>query len=311
MSAPAVTVMIPTRRRPASLERAVRSVFGQTGVAGLQLVVVDNDPAGSAAWTAEALRAEAPWPLIYVHEPTPGVANARNAGMAAAEAPLIAFLDDDEEAEPDWLQRLLAARERWHADAVFGPVRTRLPNSVVENRAYFERFFAREGPAESGVLDRHYGCGNSLVRRAAMPDPQRPFSAERNEIGGEDDLLFGQMGAAGATFVWAADAVVWEHPEPSRITLEYTLKRAFAYGQGPCAAAAAAEPPRPLGVVGWMTVGVGQTALYGLEAAFKTLTRRSDRVFALHRLAGSLGKIFWWGPFKIGFYGQPATGAAA
>ena len=302
----AVTLMTPTRGRPVSLERALRSVFAQEGAPELELIVVDNDPAGSARETVRRLQPLSPWPLLYVHEPRPGVANARNAGMAAASAPLIAFIDDDEEAEPDWLARLLSARERYDADAVFGPVKTRLPEEVTENRGYFERFFAREGPAESGVVERHWGCGNSLVRRAAMPNPEQPFAEFRNEIGGEDDLLFGQMQAAGARFAWAADALLWEHPDPSRITLDYTLRRAFSYGQGPCSASAAASPPDRLGVARWMAIGVGQTAVYGAEAALKSLGRRSDRVFALHRLAGSLGKIFWWGPFKIGFYGAPA-----
>ncbi len=299
----AATVMIPTRGRPASLARAVRSVFAQTVLGSAELVVVDNDPSGSAAETVRGLSQGAPLPVIYVHETEPGVANARNAGMARASGSLIAFLDDDEEAAADWLERLLDAQARFDADAVFGPVRTRLPDDVTRHRASFERFFAREGPAETGVVDRHWGCGNSLVRRAAMPDPHRPFSPERNRIGGEDDLLFGRMGDAGARFVWAADAVVWEHPEPGRITLGYTLKRAFAYGQGPCAASAAARPARWHGVAFWMAVGAAQSALYGAEALIKLLTRRADRVFAFHRLAGSLGKIFWWGPFKVGFYG--------
>ncbi len=71
------------------------------------------------------------------------------------------------------------------------------------------------------------------MRRAALPSAE-PFSAERNEIGGEDDLLFQAMEARGARFAWAPGAFVWETPEPSRVTLAYTLKRAFAYGAGPC-----------------------------------------------------------------------------
>lgn len=298
--------MIPTRARPESLERAVRSVLAQTRLDAAELVIVDNDPAGSARHVAARLAEGAPLPLIYVHEPEPGVANARNAGMARARGGLIAFLDDDEEAAGDWLERLRAAQALYDADAVFGPVQTRLPGGVTRHRAYFERFFARLGPTESGPVDRHWGCGNSLVRRVAMPDPERPFAAERNRIGGEDDLLFGRMGDAGARFAWAADAVVWEHPEPARITLGYTLKRAFAYGQGPSAASAAASPPRWHGVLWWMGVGAAQSAVFALEAAWKLLLWRADRVFALHRLAGALGKIFWWGPFKVSFYGGPA-----
>src|SRR5690606_26113921 len=121
-----------------------------------------------------------------------GVANARNAAVSAAKGELIAFLDDDEEAPPDWLAALLAAQARHDADVVFGPVRGRTPRELRRHRAYFERFFSREGPAEEGVIDHYYGCGDSLLRRAALPDRDRPFSAIRNHIGGEDDLLFGQ-----------------------------------------------------------------------------------------------------------------------
>src|SRR5690606_1378491 len=112
------------------------------------------------------------------------------------------------------------------ADVVFGPVRGRTPRELRRHRAYFERFFSREGPAEEGVIDHYYGCGDSLLRRAALPDRDRPFSAIRNHIGGEDDLLFGQMRAAGARFAWAPDAWVWEDPAPGRLSLRYAVARA-------------------------------------------------------------------------------------
>ncbi len=62
-----VAVIVPTLRRPDSLTRALESLFAQTGVADrlAEIVVVDNDPAGSAAATVEAVRARSPWPLVY------------------------------------------------------------------------------------------------------------------------------------------------------------------------------------------------------------------------------------------------------
>src|SRR3954470_5536666 len=95
-----VTIMIPTQRRPDGLAVAARSVFGQTGVdlAELELVIIDNDQVPSARAVAEDLAKAAPFPVLYVHEKRPGVAFARNAGMARASGELIAFLDDDEEA---------------------------------------------------------------------------------------------------------------------------------------------------------------------------------------------------------------------
>ena len=66
-----VSFVIPTVRRPEGLAVAARSLFGQTGVgrAGLELVVVDNDPAASSREVVEQLAAAAPYPVRYVHEP--------------------------------------------------------------------------------------------------------------------------------------------------------------------------------------------------------------------------------------------------
>jgi len=308
-----ISLIVPTQRRPLGLATAVRSLFAQQGVdlKALELVIVDNDQVPSAQGLVTLLADKAPFPVIYVHEPEPGVANARNAALAHACGDLIAFLDDDEEAPQGWLAALLDAQARFDADVVFGPVRARAPDDVVEHRPYLERFFSREGPAEAGLIEHCYGCGDSLVRRSAMPDPVSPFPVERNQTGGEDDALFGQMKAAGARFAWAPDAWVWEDPVPERLTLSYAIPRAFAYGQGPTSACAMASPPDRVGIARWMAIGVVQAAVFGMVAVFKWLIGADDRAAALDRAARGLGKTLWWGPFKIHFYGRPAAGGAA
>jgi glycosyltransferase involved in cell wall biosynthesis len=305
-----ISIIIPTQRRLEGLARAARSVFVQAGVdaATLELVVVDNDQTPSAAGVAKTLADEAPFPVRYVHEPAAGVANARNAGMTESQGELIAFLDDDEEAPGDWLAALVSAQRRYEADVVFGPVHARADWDKVGNRLYLERFFSRLGPDESGPIDHYYGCGDSLVRRGALPDPDRPFSAIRNHIGGEDDLLFGAMQRAGARFAWAADAWVWEDPAPERLKLRYTALRAFAYGQGASAHCAAAGDR--LGVARWMVLGVAQALAFGAYAAVKWLLRSPSFAFSLDRAARGLGKTLWWKPFKIRFYGLAAPTVA-
>jgi len=301
-----ISIIIPTQRRPAPLATAARSAFAQRGVdqGEVELVVVDNDAAGSAAASVEALRAEAPFPLRYIHEPRAGVANARNAGVAAATGGLIAFLDDDEEAPSGWLAALLDAQRRFDADVVFGPVRGRAPPGPLRHRAYLEDFFSRKGPAEPAVIDDFHGCGCSLVRRTALADPLAPFSVARNQTGGEDDLLFSAMRAAGARFAWAPDAWVWEDPSPARLTLGYAIARAFVYGQGPTYHCATARPPNVPGVARWMAIGLAQASAYGLAAGLKWLADAPDRAFSLDRAARGLGKLLWWGPFKLRLYGQ-------
>ena len=196
-----VSVVIPTRGRPASLERAMRSVFVQTGAPmdAVELVIVDNDATEGARATVERLAAEAPFPVVYACEPSPGVASARNRALVSSKAPLIAFLDDDEQASPGWLAALLEVRERFDADVVFGPVRGYAPEPIRHHRPYLERFFSREGPSEATLIEHQYGCGDSLIRRAALPPREAPFSLAQNLIGGEAGMadLLERLGVAG------------------------------------------------------------------------------------------------------------------
>ena len=298
-----VAVIIPTLRRPQSLERAVRSIFAQERVADrlAAIVVVDNDPTGSAAPTVSRLRDDSPWPLVYRHAPIPGVATARNAGLAATDAPLIAFLDDDEVASPRWLAALLHARESTGADVVFGPIAGRAPEAAPWLRPYLERFFGRAGPAATGLIAQPFGCGNSLMLRQTALPGEAPFSAASDHVGGEDDVLFAALMGRGGRFGWAADAWVEEYAPAHRATLRYTLTRAFAYGQGPSQAAAAARDWP--GVLRWMLIGAGQAVVWGILAAGLTLAASPRRADLYDRTARGVGKLFWMKGLEPRFYG--------
>jgi succinoglycan biosynthesis protein ExoM len=304
-----ISLAIPTQRRPKGLARAARSLFRQSGVGQfrLELVIVDNDAIPSAAACTRALAAEAPFEVRYVHEPRPGVAHARNAALAAAKGELIGFLDDDQEAAPGWLAALLETQTRYDADAVFGPVRAHAQTETLHHRRYLETFFSREGPPEAGLIAHAYGCGNSLLRRSALPHPTHPFSPERNEIGGEDDHLFGRLSRAGARFAWSPGAVAIETPAPERLTLRYALARAFAFGQGPTFSCATADPPDWLGVAKWIAVGLAQSAVFFPLAALAFAVRAHSRAFILDRAVRGAGKVFFGGPFAIRFYGRSSA----
>jgi len=296
---PAVSIIIPTFRRPARAVEAARSALAQADAAAFEVVLVDNDPDGSALVPLRALDDPR---VVILHEPRAGVANARNAGLRVAKGELIAFLDDDEIAPPRWLAELMRVQAAEKADVVFGPVLTRLAEPPRDHRAYFEEFFARDPGHAEGRIEQFYGCGCSLIRRAALPRAE-PFSVERNETGGEDDLLFQAMDAAGGRFAWAPGAHVWEMPESSRVTLAYTLKRAFAYGQGP-ATQAWSGPKRDIPVIGfWMAVGLAQTVVFGAVAAGSYLGKTQNRAFAYRRFVEGVGKVLWFPAIKPRFYG--------
>ena len=298
-----VAVIVPTLRRPEELTRALRSVFAQTDVETRlrEIVVVDNDPKGTARDAVDALRADSPCPLIYVHEPRPGVATARNAALAATDAPLIAFLDDDEAAATHWLSALLAAQVETGADVVFGPILGRVPEETGWTTPYLERFFGRQGPAETGLIEHAYGCGNSLmVRATALPGPA-PFDTTSDQSGGEDDALFSAVSARGGRFGWAADAWVDEFAPSHRATLKYALARAFAYGQSPPQIAHRAG--KPASVVFWMGVGAVQVAAWGVASLALLLVASPKRAETFDKAARGLGKVLWMEGLEPHFYG--------
>ena len=298
-----VAVIIPTMRRPEFLERALKSVFAQKGVAHrlASIVVVDNDPQGSAATVCGRLTAASPVPLVYRHEPKPGVSTARNAGLAATLSPLIAFLDDDEKATPHWLDRLIRAREALNCDVVFGPIHGRVPASTGWTRRYLETFFGRQGPEQTQLLDHAYGCGNSLMLRATALPGDAPFDPKTDASGGEDDALFSALSMRGGTFGWACDAWVDEYAPAHRATLKYALTRAFAYGQSP--PQIAWKQGKPIRMLLWMAIGAGQAGVWGLVALALTLINNDRRAGALDKAARGLGKVFWTKGFEPHFYG--------
>lgn len=106
---PEVSVILPTYNRAAQLERAVRSVLAQT-FRDLELIVVDD---GSDDDTATRMRAISDPRLVYLQEAHSGsAAVARNAGVRAARAGLLAFQDSDDEWLVDKLRRQVAALQQ-------------------------------------------------------------------------------------------------------------------------------------------------------------------------------------------------------
>lgn len=294
-----ISVLIPTFRRPESFLRAARSVLAQQGVGPFELVAIDNDPDCSAGDAFAQIAREARIPFRYAHCPRPGVSHARNAALALAQGDLIAWLDDDEEASPHWLAALAGVRHETGAQSVFGPVTARAPADT-RNAAHFERLYSRTGPAQSGLTQLYFGMGNSLQPRAMFEDA--PFDIAANETGGEDDRLFSSWADAGATFAWAADAQVTEHLSADRVRVRHGLKRAFAYGQGPCETAWSQHKYATL--ARHMSVGAVQAPAFALASAIVVAGSTPRALAYADRAARGAGKVLWFCTQR--FYGKAA-----
>lgn len=106
MTAPTVTVVVPTRNRAGLLRRTLGSIAAQRDVE-VEVVVVDD---GSDTTCAESVADLAGGPVrVLRNERAGGVGAARNQGAGVAVAPWVAFCDDDDLWAPDKLARQLDA----------------------------------------------------------------------------------------------------------------------------------------------------------------------------------------------------------
>lgn len=193
----------------------------------LRVLVVDNDDTPSARQRAEA--AELPFPLVYIHAPARNISIARNAGLAAADAEYLAFLDDDERVTPEWLLQLYATARDSGADLVFGPAVSIYPTDT-EAWMVDGDYHSTKPPPRHGALTT--GCSaNVLIRRHADCVTGLRFDPNLGRCGGEDTVFFRQVFARGGVLRFATEARVYEEVAPQRLSLAWLLQRKLRAGQ--------------------------------------------------------------------------------
>lgn len=225
-----VDIAICTFRRPA-LEETLTSLARMERPQGarLRVIVADNDVEPSARERVEAARALLPMDVAYVHCPAGNISIARNACLDHADADFLAFVDDDETVESQWLDRLVAKAAETGADAVLGPVRALYGP---EAPAWMRRgdFHSTHPVWVDGEIRTGYTC-NALLRLAAPPVSGRRFDLALGRSGGEDTAFFDEVHAAGGRIVFAEDAWVHEPVPPSRARFSWLARRRLRMGQ--------------------------------------------------------------------------------
>ena len=227
-----VAVCALTCQRPAGLSRLIRGLAELTfdgEPPEVTIVVVDNDPQGSARQACTQLGGETPWPIRYVIEPQRGIPFARNTALdSAGDAEWICFIDDDEVPQARWLDELLRVQREHDADVVAGPVLSQFSAPVPE---WIERghFFDPPRRPTGQRIDQAF-TGNVLFRAAVPRELGLRFDIGRALAGGTDALFFRRIDQAGRKMVWADEAVAVEYVPATRATARWILQRAFRYG---------------------------------------------------------------------------------
>jgi succinoglycan biosynthesis protein ExoM len=229
---PDVSICIATFRRPYGLVRLLDSLGRLKLPDGLavEVVVVDNDAAGDAQPQALAAACEGARSARWFVEPRQNIALARNRAVSEARGQWIAFIDDDEVADENWLAGFWKWVERDVGDGFFGPVLPRL-DAASSPWLDVETFFSRpRHPSGTPIASSEVSTSNALVRCSLFAD--RRFDPAWGRTGGSDFELFDRMLGAGAHFLWCDEAIVCETIPACRHRLSWLTQRAFRGGVG-------------------------------------------------------------------------------
>jgi succinoglycan biosynthesis protein ExoM len=221
---PSASIILPTIGRPEYLDVALESVAGQANALRAEVVVVSDGPDHRTA--ALAARHGARVVSLPVRH---GVNGARNAGINAAAADLVIFLDDDVRVSPGWLDAMLSGVRSAPAYEVFtGPIRGRLEGGP--------RACGREPPPIStydfGPADRdvpYVFGGNTAIRRSAF-ERVGQFREELSGRGDEEEWVL-RFTAAGGRLRYLAGAVVDHRRSASDARLVALTRAAYRQGQ--------------------------------------------------------------------------------
>jgi GT2 family glycosyltransferase len=215
---PRVTVVVPTHNGARWLARCLDSLE-QLRYPDYEVVVVDDGStdATPAIATRHGVR-------LLRQERNGGLSRARNAGVSAATGDIVAFIDDDATADPDWLFFLVTAMERTGAVACGGP------NLPPPDEGFVGQCVACAPGNPTHVLltddlaEHIPGC-NMAFRVSAL---QRigGFDPTHRAAGDDVDVCW-KLQVAGERIAFSPAAVVWHKRRP---TVRAFLRQQWGYG---------------------------------------------------------------------------------
>ena len=243
---PSVSVIVCayTERRWDDLAAAVASAAAQT-VAPLEIIVVSDHNAALLERARRELRSAA----VIANEQSRGLSGARNSGVAAARGEVIAFVDDDAVAAPDWLERLLAPYRDPRVIGVGGSVEpvwpSRRPPFMPDEFDWVVGCTYRGMPSAGGPVRNLIGA-NMSVRRAVF-DAAGPFRTDVGRVGArpvgceETELCIrARRRLPDSELIYEPRARVRHRVTPERAAWRYFRARCWAEGLSKAVVARAA-----------------------------------------------------------------------
>lgn len=163
-----VSVIIPVYNCIKYLEKAVNSVLLQTRSEIIEIILVDDGSTDGSAELCESL-AEKHECISVIHQKNSGVSVARNRGIEASKGEYIAFLDSDDEYEPDFIAEMVDSfdSDLICCDYFLKNIGERHLGKIFENRMYLNDDFNFDFWLCT-IREEFYSCWDKLYRKEIL-----------------------------------------------------------------------------------------------------------------------------------------------
>lgn len=234
---PYVSIVVCTRDRTAYLNDCLQALF-ELEYPAKEIIIVDNAPSSDAT-----RRLCADLPVKYILESTPGLDNARNAGIEGSTHEIIAFTDDDARPDKDWLKRIIPHFQDQEVMCVTGYVAPWSLDTKAERLFEFnyggmghgfeqKRFEGSKMTASEKLRAASMGVGANMAYRkkwffrGGLFDPNLDVGTPSG--GGGDIEMFHRIVANGYTLVYDPSILVWHKHRTDLVGLN---KQVFMNGR--------------------------------------------------------------------------------
>lgn len=214
---PTVSVVVCAYNAASTLDECLESL-ARLKYPKYEVIVVDD---GSFDGTRQII---ARHEVESIRVPNGGLSRARNLGIEAARGEIVAFIDSDAYADPDWLFYLVCALEEHGAAAVGGP-------NLSPPQDGFTAQCVDESPGNPTCVlvdneraEHIPGC--NMAYRKSIFDRAGKFDALHRAAGDDVDVCWRVL-VAGGKIVYHPSALVWHHRRP---TIKTYLRQQKGYG---------------------------------------------------------------------------------
>jgi len=262
--APQISAIICTHNRDQYLGAAIDTLLAQDcpqhGI-DYEILVVDNGSTDTTQAIVEQRLHHSR--LRYLWEPILGLSTARNTGANAAQAEILAYLDDDAEATPQWLRVLYQAYQEREKLAIAGgrvtliwPEGITPPHWLSDNLAgNLGAYDLGDRPIEitqPGLTPRglNYSLRRSFLKTISGFDPNLG-RVGKNLLSNEELLMTEKALEAGWHVMYLPEALVAHNVSPERTVRSWFVQRGWWQGISEC------YREQLAGRAGWAQIGRG------------------------------------------------------